>query len=136
MLDTDPPVADFGIRREHEGTEGSPMTNTSIVDSTTPDQDARALFLVVRIKPRRDRLAEAEAQLQRMRAASQQEPGCVFMHLVQGVDEDPDTWVMIEQFSSRAAWNEHMASEHNQQGNAELEPLLRAPSDLALYEEK
>jgi quinol monooxygenase YgiN len=112
------------------------MTDTTLLHSIKPDQTGPALFLVVRIKPRRDRLAEAEAQLQRMRAAAQQEPGCVFMHLVQGVDDEPDTWVMIEQFASRAAWDEHMASEHNQRGNAELEPLLREPSDLALYEEK
>jgi quinol monooxygenase YgiN len=96
----------------------------------------KALFLLVQIRPRRDRLAEAEAQLRRMRAASLQEPGCVFMHLVQGVDEDADTWLMIEQFSSRQAWDEHMASEHNQSGNAALEPLLREPSVLNLYYER
>lgn len=93
----------------------------------------KALFLIVTIKPRIDKLAEAEAQLQRMRAASQQEEGCVFMHLVQGVDEDPDTWTMIEQFRSKADWDDHMASEHNQRGNTELEPLLREPSDLGLF---
>jgi len=109
------------------------MTDSPLAESEASDQTGKTLFLVVRIKPRRDRLAEAEAQLQRMRAASQQEPGCVFMHLVQGVDDDPDTWVMIEQFNSRAAWDEHMASEHNQRGNAELEPLLREPSDLGIY---
>jgi quinol monooxygenase YgiN len=103
------------------------------------DQDARAdraLFLVVRINPLPDRLAEAEAQLQRMRAASLKEAGCVSMHLVQGVDDDPGTWVMIEHFRSRAAWDDHMGSEHNQRGNEELEPLLREPSSLNLYYEK
>ena len=109
------------------------MSDRPLADPEAADQSGKALFLIVRIKPRRDKLAEAEAQLHRMRAASQQEPGCVFMHLVQGVDDDPDTWVMIEQFTSRAAWGEHMASEHNQRGNAELEPLLREPSDLGLY---
>ena len=43
---------------------------------------------------------------------------------------------MIEKFSSRAAWDDHMASEHNQRGNLELEPLLRQPSDLQLFHEK
>jgi quinol monooxygenase YgiN len=46
------------------------------------DQD-RAFFLVVTIKPRPDRLREAEEQLQSMRRHSLTEPGCVFMHLVQ-----------------------------------------------------
>jgi len=96
----------------------------------------KALFLLVQIRPRRDRLAEAEAQLRRMRSASLQEPGCVFMHLVQAVDEDADTWLMIEQFTSRQAWDDHMASQHNQSGNAALEPLLREPSVLNLYYER
>jgi quinol monooxygenase YgiN len=96
----------------------------------------KAFFLVVTIRPKLDRLAEAEAQLHRMRAASQQEAGCVFMHLVQAVDGESDTWTMIEQFTSRAAWDEHMASEHNRRGNAELEPLLREPSELRLFVEK
>ena len=69
-----------------------------------------------------------------MRAASMQEEGCDFMHLVEGSDDD--SWVMIEKFASRAAWDEHMASEHNQRGNRELEPLLRRPSDLNLFHEK
>ena len=109
-----------------------------MTDHPAPAEGATdaGLFLVVRIKPRPDRLAEAEAQLHRMRAASQAEPGCVFMHLTQGVDDGADTWTMIEHFASRAAWDEHMASEHNRRGNAELEPLLREPSELQLYEEK
>jgi quinol monooxygenase YgiN len=99
-------------------------------DDTTP------LFLVVTIYPKMDKLAEAEAQLHRMRAASMEEEGCEFMHLVEGPDEDGDTWVMIEKFASRPAWDDHMASEHNQAGNAVLEPLLRQPSDLNLFHEK
>jgi quinol monooxygenase YgiN len=96
----------------------------------------KALFLVVTIRPKLDRLAEAEAQLHRMRAASLQEAGCVFMHLTQPLDGATDTWTMIEQFTSRAAWEEHMASQHNRRGNAELEPLLREPSELRLFVEK
>lgn len=99
-----------------------------MTDPTTP------LFLVVTIYPKADQLAEAEAQLHRMRAASMQEEGCEFMHLVQGGDDD--TWVMIEKFKSRAVWDDHMASEHNQRGNRELDPMLRRPSDLNLFHEK
>lgn len=94
------------------------------------------LFLVVTIKPRRDKLAEAEAQLQKMRAATLQEEGCVFMHLVQEVDDDTDTWIMLEQFKSRAAWDEHMETSHNKEGNEILKDLLREPSDLKLCWEK
>jgi quinol monooxygenase YgiN len=93
------------------------------------------LFLVVTIKPRKDRLQEAEAQLQSMRRATLTEPGCVFMHLVQPHD-DPDSWVMLEMFRSRAAWDEHMQQPYNTEGNRILEDLLREPSDLRLFAEK
>ena len=99
---------------------------------TEPD---RALFLVVTIKPRLDRLEEAEAQLQSMRQQTLTEPGCVFMHLVQPQD-DPDNWVMLEMFRSRAAWDEHMQQPYNTEGNRILEDLLREPSDLRLMDEK
>ena len=98
------------------------------------DQD-RALFLVVTIKPRLDRLEEAEAQLQSMRRNSLEEPGCVFMHLVQP-HNDPDTWLMLEMFHSRAAWDEHMRQPYNSEGNKILEHLLREPSELRLCDER
>ena len=104
-------------------------------DDPGSDAAAPALFLVVTIKPRPDKRAEAEAQLHKMRAASQAEEGCVFMSLVER-PEEPDSWTMIEKFASRAAWDEHMASAHNQRGNEVLEPLLREPSDLRVYTEK
>lgn len=93
------------------------------------------LFLVVTIKPRLDRLAEAEAQLQSMRQHTLTEPGCVFMHLVQPQD-DRDTWMMLEMFRSRAAWDEHMRQPYNTEGNKILQDLLREPSELLLCDEK
>ncbi|GEM00057.1 putative quinol monooxygenase [Cellulomonas terrae] len=99
------------------------------------DEQDRALFLVVTIKPRQDRLEEAEAQLQSMRRHTLTEPGCVFMHLTQPQD-DPDSWVMLEMFRSRAAWDEHMLQPYNTEGNAILEGLLREPSELRLLDEK
>ncbi|HET6257605.1 MAG TPA: antibiotic biosynthesis monooxygenase family protein [Pseudonocardia sp.] len=95
----------------------------------------RPIFLVVTIKPRLDRMAEAEAQLQSMRRNTLTEPGCVFMHLVQPQD-DPETWVMLEMFRSRAAWDEHMRQPYNTEGNIILQDLLREPSDLRLFDEK
>ena len=95
----------------------------------------RPLFLVVTIKPRKDRREEAEAQLRSMRQNTLNEPGCVFMHLVQPQD-DPDNWVMLEMFRSRAAWDEHMQQPYNVEGNKILEDLLREPSDLRLMDGK
>ena len=98
------------------------------------DED-RAFFLVVTIKPRPGRRREAEDQLQSMRRSSLTEPGCVFMHLVQPQD-DPDTWVMLEMFRSRAAWDEHMRQPYNVRGNVILEDLLREPSELRFFDER
>jgi quinol monooxygenase YgiN len=100
----------------------------------TPDDDA-PLFLVVTIRPRLDRREEAEAQLQSMRRNTLQEPGCVFMHLTQPRD-DPDSWVMLEMFRSRAAWDEHMSQPYNTEGNEILKDLLREPSELRLFDER
>ena len=97
------------------------------------DTQDRPLFLVVTIKPRADRLQEAEAQLQSMREQTLTEPGCVFMHLAQPQD-DPDVWVMLEMFRSRAAWDEHMRQPYVTEGNRRLEDLLREPSDLRLLD--
>ncbi|GAA1211460.1 hypothetical protein GCM10009608_54850 [Pseudonocardia alaniniphila] len=80
-------------------------------------------------------MKEAEAQLQSMRRNSLTEPGCVFMHLAQPQD-DPDTWVMVEMFRSRAAWDEHMQQRYIVEGNIILQDLLREPSDLRLLDEK
>jgi quinol monooxygenase YgiN len=93
------------------------------------------LFLVVEIKPRLDRMKEAEAQLQSMRRNTLNEPGCVFMHLLQPHD-DPESWVMVEMFRSREAWDEHMRQPYNTEGNKILEELLREPSVLRLFNEK
>ena len=95
----------------------------------------RPFFLVVTIKPRSDRMREAEAQLRSMRRNSLDEPGCVFMHFTQPQD-DPDTWVMLEMFRSRAAWDEHMRQPYVTEGNIILKDLLREPSDLRLLDEK
>lgn len=97
------------------------------------DERARPLFLVVTIKPRPDRREQARERLESMRAASEAEPGCVFMHLTQPQD-DPDMWVMLEMFASCAAWDEHMTRDHVTQGNAALEEMLREPSDLRLLD--
>ena len=92
------------------------------------------LFLVVTIRPRPDRRQQAEAQLQSMRRDTLTEPGCVFMHLVQPQD-DPDSWLMLEMFRSREAWDEHMRKSYVIEGNQRLEDLLREPSELRLCDE-
>ena len=92
------------------------------------------LYLVVTIYPHLDQHAQAVAQLHTMAANAETEPGCVYQTLVESADE-PDRVTMLEKFASRAAWDEHMETEHNKTGNQTLEPMLREPSVLRLYTE-
>jgi quinol monooxygenase YgiN len=132
MFEPDPaPIAHTVAGRRRRGAVAGGPTG---YERSLCAQD-RGFFLVVTIKPRPDRRAEAEAQLQSMRRNTLTEPGCVFMHLVQPQD-DPDSWVMLEMFRSRAAWDEHMRQPYNVEGNVILADLLRAPSDLRLFDER
>ncbi|MEY3734253.1 MAG: hypothetical protein RL347_1612 [Actinomycetota bacterium] len=92
------------------------------------------LFLIAVIKPRMDMADEVVARLREMRDATRQEPGNVFMELVVG--EDPDTWLMMEKFTSREAWERHMTLPHVTEGNAFLADKLREPTELRFYVER
>lgn len=92
------------------------------------------LFLIAVIKPD---MAHADAVVERlrlMRDATRAEPGNVFMELVVG--EEPDTWLMMEKFASREAWEQHMTLPHVTEGNAFLAGKLREPTELRFYVEK
>ena len=91
-------------------------------------------FLIAVIKPD---MAQADAVAERlrlMRDATREEPGNVFMELVVG--DDPDTWLMLEKFVSRKAWEQHMTLPHVTEGNAYLADKLREPTELRFYVEK
>lgn len=92
------------------------------------------LFLIAVIKPD---MAQADAVAERlrlMRDATREEPGNDFMELVVG--EEPDTWLMLEKFASREAWEDHMTLPHVTEGNAFLADKLREPTELRFYAEK
>ena len=92
------------------------------------------LYLVAVIKPRME-LAEIVAErLRLMRDATRQEPGNIFMELVVG--DDTDTWLMLEKFASREAWEEHMTLSHVTEGNDFLADKLREPTELRFYTER
>lgn len=92
------------------------------------------LFLIAVIKPRMDHADAVTERLRVMRDATREEPGNVFMELVVG-DED-DTWLMLEKFTSREAWEEHMTLPHVTEGNAFLADKLREPTELRFYVER
>jgi quinol monooxygenase YgiN len=90
------------------------------------------LYLIATIRPRLDRLAEAEREVRALMAGTHAEPGCVYMELVES-DDDPGTWTMLEKFRSRADWEDHMRTRHVIDGNAALADLLREPTELRFF---
>jgi quinol monooxygenase YgiN len=93
------------------------------------------LYLIAVIKPVIEKSEDARAFLAVMVAAAAQEEGCHFYDLVVS-DEEPDTWLMLEKWASREAWDAHMLTAHVVTGNAALEQLLREPVELRFYQSK
>lgn len=93
------------------------------------------LYLVAVIRPRMEHADQVEATLRTMVEATLQEQGCDLYDLVMSAEE-PDTWLMLEKWASRADWEAHMASPHNVAGNAILADLLREPTELRFYDPK
>ena len=92
------------------------------------------LFLIAVINPRMDQADVVVERLRLMRDATREEPGNVFMELVVG--DELDTWLMLEKFVSRQAWEEHMTLPHVTEGNAFLADKLREPTELRFYVER
>lgn len=90
------------------------------------------LYLVAVIKPRAERAEEVVDALRVMMAATRAEAGCEFYDLVVG-DDEPDTWLMLEKWSTRADWEAHMVTAHVVAGNEAVADLLREPTELRFY---
>ncbi len=99
------------------------------------DVTDQPLYLVAVIKPRIECAEDAERHLRALMAGTHTEPGCVYMELVVS-DDDPDTWLMLEKFRSRADWEAHMQTSHVLDGNRHLAELLREPTQLRFYTAK
>ena len=91
------------------------------------------LYLVATIRPRPDRIDEARAALRTLIAASLAEEGCEMYDLVQ-TDEAPDTWLMLEKWSSREQWESHMLTDHNAAFGKIAPGLVSEPITLAFYD--
>ena len=90
------------------------------------------LYLVAVIKPKIERAHEVVEALRVMMAKTRAENGCDFYDLVVG-DDEPDTWLMLEKWSTRADWEAHMATAHVVAGNEAVADLLREPTELRFY---
>ena len=85
---------------------------------------AGQLALVVRYQAMAGKGDEVAALLSRHVAATRAEPGCRDFVALRGT-EDPDSFVLYERYSSREAFDAHMASPHYQGIAVEaIRPLL------------
>lgn len=90
------------------------------------------LYLIAVLKPRPERKAEARSAIQRLIDASLAEDGCQMYDLVVS-DEDPDTWTMLEKWTSKAHWEAHMLTEHNKAFGAVESELMLVPNTWVFY---
>jgi len=90
------------------------------------------LYLKADIHPDLSKRVEVEAAFAELMRASLSEPGCLLYDLV--VDEEnPVVWHMFEKWASKAAWNDHMNTQHVAKIR-QLEPnLILAPTKLNFY---
>jgi quinol monooxygenase YgiN len=90
------------------------------------------LYLVAVIKPKLEIRDLVRTKLEALIAATLVEDGCEVYDLVASED-DPDTWLMVEKWTSRESWNAHMLTTHVVAFNAEGDSLFREPTELRLY---
>jgi quinol monooxygenase YgiN len=90
------------------------------------------LYLKADIYPDLSKREEVEAAYAELMRASLSEPGCLLYDLV--VDpENPVVWHMFEKWESKAAWDDHMQTDHVAKIQ-QLEPtLVIAPTILNFY---
>jgi quinol monooxygenase YgiN len=92
----------------------------------------KPLYLIAEIFPHPEKLPEARAAFQELIAATKKEPGCMLYDLVAG--ENLDTWLMIEKWESRQAWDSHMLEPHVAHITAIEAQITRAPTKLNFYD--
>lgn len=91
------------------------------------------LYLVAVIKPKLEIRAEVRAKIDALVADSLAEDGCEMYDLVVS-DEDPDTWLMLEKWTSRGQWDAHMLTSHVIAFNELGDTLFREPTELRFYD--
>ncbi len=91
------------------------------------------LYLVAVIKPKSEIRDEVRSKIAALVTASLAEDGCEMYDLVVR-DGDPDTWLMLEKWSSREQWDAHMLTAHVIAFNEQGDSLFREPTELRFYD--
>jgi quinol monooxygenase YgiN len=91
----------------------------------------KPLYLIAEIFPHPDKLLEARAAFAELIAATKKEQGCLLYDLV--TEGTSETWLMIEKWESRQAWDAHMLEPHVVHINSIESEITRAPTKLNFY---
>jgi quinol monooxygenase YgiN len=92
----------------------------------------KPLYLIAEIFPHPEKLSEARVAFAELIAATKKEPGCMLYDLVTG--DNTDTWLMIEKWESRQAWDSHMLEPHVAHITAIEAEITRMPTKLNFYD--
>ena len=76
---------------------------------------------------------EARKLLQTVAAESRAEDGVLSYHVTSDI-ENPNTFRIVERYEDEAANEAHESSDHVQQFQTEMEPLLAAEAELSVFE--
>jgi quinol monooxygenase YgiN len=89
---------------------------------------SKPLYLIATLYPEQEHIEFLKKEFANLVTESYKESGCEMYDLVQGVNED--TWVMMEKWSSKALWDNHMLTPHVKYFNSIDKKYFRAPTDL------
>ncbi|ABK03217.1 Antibiotic biosynthesis monooxygenase [Arthrobacter sp. FB24] len=84
------------------------------------------LVVVVSLSPANGHREKLLAVCRKYWPGVQEEPGCELFALHEG----PESFMVIERWSSRLLWEQHLATADNAALNAELAPLLAEPANV------
>ena len=86
------------------------------------------LYLIATIYPVKEHIEFLRKEFAHLVSEAYKEPGCEMYDLVEG--EGEDCWVMMEKWSSRALWDDHMLTPHVKHINSIDKKYFRKPTDL------
>lgn len=91
------------------------------------------LTVIARAKARAGREADVEKELRRAVGPTHKEAGCLRYAIHRGID-DPQTFVVVERWTSREALDEHLKTAHIQKLFSAMGDLLAAPAEILTYQ--
>ena len=90
------------------------------------------LHVIARLKAKPAHVGAVREALTGFVAPTRVEAGCIVYDLLQNLD-DPAHFTFVEEWTDRAALDEHGRSAHITSGRVKLKDLLEGPAEILLY---